>query len=118
MSCIFCQIAEHQQKTELVYENDRLIAFKDINPKARVHLLIVFKKHVASVNELGKKDEKIVGEMVLTARNLAKEFGVDESGYRLIFNVGRGGGQEVDHLHLHLLGGGWLNNGQPGFTDK
>jgi histidine triad (HIT) family protein len=118
MDCIFCQIVQGKQKADVVYGNDKLIAFKDINPKANVHLLVVSKKHITSVNELENKDKGTVGEMVLAAKSLAKEFGIDQSGYRLVFNVGRGGGQIVDHLHLHLLGGGFLNNGQPGFTDN
>ena len=98
MSCIFCQIAEHKQKAEIVYEDDRIIAFKDINPKANIHLLIVYKKHIVSINELKEGDKELVGEMILTAKNLAKKSGMAKSGYRLVFNVGRGGGQIVDHL--------------------
>ena len=117
-NCLFCQIAQGKQKAEVVHENAHLIAFKDINPKAKIHFLIVPKKHFTSVNELEDKDREIIGEIILAAKDLAKKFGIAQSGYRLVFNIGRGAGQVVDHLHLHLLGGGFLNHGQPGFTDK
>lgn len=108
MDCIFCQIANHEQQAEAVFENERLIVFRDIHPKAPIHLLIVPKKHIVSVNELGEEDCGLIGEMIFLARGLAKEQGISQSGYRLTINVGRGGGQIIDHLHLHLLGGGDL----------
>ncbi len=104
--CIFCQIASHEQRADIVYEGDDLIAFKDINPKAPVHLLVVPKKHIESINHLSKEDKNLVIKMIFKAKDLAKENDIDKSGYRLTFNVGRGGGQIVDHLHLHLMGGG------------
>lgn len=117
-NCIFCQIVKGDKKDDIVYENEHLVVFKDINPKAKVHLLIVSKKHIVSINKLEDKDKELIGEMVFAAKKMAKEFGVGQSGYRLIFNIGQGGGQIIDHLHLHLLGGDFLNNGQPGFTDN
>ena len=106
MSCLFCQFAQGQKKTEVVYENEELIVFKDINPKALVHLLIVPKKHIKSINELVEKDKDLVSQIIFLAKELAKKQGIAEKGYRLTFNVGRGGGQLIDHLHLHLMGGG------------
>ena len=99
--CIFCQIASKEKKTEVVFENDEFIVFKDINPKARVHLLIVPKKHIHSVAYLEDEDMNLVGRLILTARDVAKKENL--SGYKLLFNVGRDGGQIVDHVHLHLL---------------
>jgi len=104
--CLFCQIANHQQKADIVYENKELIVFKDINPKALVHLLIVPKKHIKSINQLTKEDKDLVSQMIFLAKDLAKKQSIAEKGYRLTFNVGRGGGQLIDHLHLHLMGGG------------
>ncbi len=104
--CLFCQIANHQQKADIVYENEELIVFKDINPKTLVHLLIVPKKHIKSINELIEKDKDLVSQMIFLAKDLAQRQGIAENGYRLTFNVGRGGGQLIDHLHLHLMGGG------------
>ncbi len=109
MECLFCKIAQNQQKADFVYQDDKLAAFKDINPKAPVHLLIVPKKHIKSINHLQEEDREIISEMIFRAKKLAQEQNIAESGYRLIFNVGRGGGQIIDHLHLHLLGGGKIN---------
>lgn len=106
--CIFCQIANHEKEADVVFEDEKIIVFKDINPSAKVHLLIVPKEHIDSVNELKEKHKELMGSLFLTAKKLAKEFGVDESGYKLSVNVGQGGGQLIDHLHLHLMGGGEL----------
>ena len=103
--CIFCQIAEHRQKAEVVFEDGQMIVFRDINPKAPVHLLIVPKKHIDSINHLQEQDRDLVNQMIFLAKKMAREQKV-ENGYKLLFNVGRKGGQLVDHLHLHLLGGG------------
>lgn len=103
--CIFCQIASRQKDDDLVFEDEEIVAFRDIHPKAPVHFLIVPKEHIESINELGEKNKGLVERMVFLARKLAEEYGVSKSGYRLIFNVGRGGGQIIDHLHLHLIGG-------------
>jgi len=107
--CIFCKIAHHQMPTELLYENDRLVVFRDIKPHAPVHWLIVPKKHIRSVNDLQPEDAAIVAEMMTTARDMAKKAGVNESGYKLLFNVEKGGGQVIFHLHLHLIGG-WVRS--------
>jgi len=103
--CIFCKIVNGKTSTKFLFENDNIVVFKDINPHAPVHLLIVPKKHIRSVNDLTKEDEKIVSETIMTGRDMAKQEGVSESGYKLLFNVERGGGQIIFHLHLHLLGG-------------
>lgn len=106
MECLFCQIAHHQQKADIVHEDEKMVVFKDINPKAPVHLLIVPKKHIKSINQLTEKNRDLISQMIFLAKKLAKEEGIAEKGYRLTFNVGRGGGQLIDHLHLHLMGGG------------
>lgn len=103
--CLFCKIASGEMDTKFVYQNDNLVAFKDINPKAPVHILIVPKKHIPTINDLEITDTPLVGNMIQTAKLIAKEQGIAEEGYRLVFNVGEKGGQEVKHIHLHLMGG-------------
>ena len=103
--CTFCRIVNGETETEFLFENDTVIVFKDINPNAPVHLLIVPKKHIRSINDLADKDREIVSDMIFTARKMAAEAGVSKSGYRIFFNVERGGGQVIFHLHLHLVGG-------------
>lgn len=105
--CIFCSIAQEKTPTELIYKNQNLVVFKDIKPHAPVHLLIVPKQHIRSINDLTAADLPLVSELIMAARNMATEVGVEESGYKLLFNVERGGGQMVFHLHLHLMGG-WI----------
>ena len=103
MDCIFCKIANKEIPKDFVYEDEKIMIFEDINPKAPVHLLIIPKKHIASVDHLGIEDKTLMGEIILTAQKLAKEENL--KGYKLIINVGRKAGQIVDHLHLHLLSG-------------
>ena len=108
--CLFCKIISKEIKADIVYEDDRLLAIKDINPAAPVHLLIIPKIHVASLNEVGIADVELLGHIQLLASHLAEESGVAERGYRLVNNCGEWGGQSVLHLHYHLLGGkqmGW-----------
>ncbi len=107
--CLFCKIANHEQNADIVFENEKIIVFKDINPKALTHLLIVPKKHIDSISELEDIDKKLTSDMIFLAKKLALKHGISKSGYRLTFNVGRGGGQIIDHLHLHLMGGGKIN---------
>jgi len=107
--CIFCKIIKGDIETQFVYEDDEIVAFKDIHPQAPVHLLVVPKKHIPTVNALDESDAPLIGKMVFVAKGLAKDFGVNESGYRLIINVERGGGQLVFHIHMHLVGG-WEND--------
>ena len=103
--CLFCQIAGGETSTEMLYEDDTMVVFKDIKPHAPVHLLIVPKKHIRSANDITEADGPILSAMFMVAKKMAKEQGVAESGYKLLFNVERGGGQVVFHLHLHLIGG-------------
>lgn len=105
MDCLFCQIAQHKIPSEIVYEDEILVAFKDINPKAPVHLLIVPKKHIESIAALEKKDQNLMGEIIFQAKLLAEEFNIAEDGYKLVLNCRKHGGQLIDHIHLHLLGG-------------
>lgn len=103
--CQFCKIINGDTSTQFLYENDTLVVFKDINPHAPVHLLIVPRKHIRSVNDLTQDDKNIVSEMITIARDMAKKESISSSGYKLFFNVERGGGQIIFHLHLHLVGG-------------
>lgn len=104
MDCIFCKIISKQESADIVYEDEQFISFKDINPDAPVHLLVVPKKHIPSVNDLKSKHINLTGKLILTAKKIAEQENIAE-GYKLKFNIGRKGGQLVDHLHLHLLGG-------------
>ena len=103
--CLFCRIIGKKRDADIVYENETLIAFKDRHPHAPVHLLIVPRKHIRSVNDLAPEDKGIVGEMVMKAPEIAKLMSVDRSGYKLQINVERGAGQVVFHLHMHLTAG-------------
>jgi histidine triad (HIT) family protein len=103
--CIFCQIAHGQTDTDILYQSDSLVVFKDINPHAPVHLLLVPKKHIRSVNDVSDADQGILAELILVAKQMAKAHGVAGSGYKLLYNVERGGGQVIFHLHMHLIGG-------------
>jgi histidine triad (HIT) family protein len=110
MDCIFCQIASGKIPSDIVYQDKEIIAFRDINPKAPVHILIIPKKHVASLDQLSQSDTALVGRMVAVASRLAKDEGVAEKGYRLVINCGKEGGQLVPHLHMHFLGGRQLSD--------
>lgn len=101
--CVFCKIVKGEIPADKVTESKDIFAFYDINPKAKVHVLLIPKKHIESVKHLEKSDKEVIGEMFLAAQQIAKEKGLE--GYKLIVNVGREGGQVVDHLHLHLLSG-------------
>lgn len=103
--CIFCQIIKKEIPSPFVFEDEQMVAFKDISPKAPVHLLIVPKKHIESIAKLAEDDKILIGEMIWRAKILAEEQGIAENGYKLVFNCGEHGGQVVKHIHLHLLGG-------------
>ena len=103
--CIFCDIAAGKTDTVFLYEDDRAVVFRDIRPHSPVHLLIVPRRHIRSINDLAESDGDLVGHLVQVARQMAAVDGVNESGYKLLFNVESGGGQVIFHLHLHLLGG-------------
>ena len=106
--CIFCNIVDGKTETEFLYQDETLVVFRDINPHAPVHLLVVPRKHIRSINDLHPGDGPIVSHIILVAKEMAEKESVDKSGYKLLFNVERGGGQLVFHVHLHLLGG-WPN---------
>jgi histidine triad (HIT) family protein len=103
--CIFCKIIRGDQPADFVYQGDAVVAFRDKNPHAPQHLLIVPREHIRSINDLREEDRPVISELFMRAKELAKMLGIDQSGYKLVFNVERGGGQYVFHLHLHLLGG-------------
>ncbi len=103
--CIFCDIVNGLTDTEILYETDDLVVFRDINPHAPVHLLVVPKKHIRSINDLTPTDDPLVSALIATGQRMAQASGIAQSGYKLVFNVERGGGQMIFHLHLHLLGG-------------
>ena len=108
--CLFCKIVSREIPASIVYEDDRLLVFEDITPQAPLHVLVVPKAHVASLNELDPSHDALVGEMVRRAAAIARERGVDASGFRTVFNTNRDAGQTVFHIHLHVLGGrslGW-----------
>ena len=107
MDCIFCKIVKGEIPSTKVFENENVVAFNDIHPKAKVHILIVPKKHIESVKTLKETDKELIGELFLIAKKIAKENKLE--GYKVVVNVGREGGQLVDHLHLHLLSGNVLN---------
>lgn len=106
--CIFCQIAAGKLAAKIEYKDQEIIAFQDINPKAPIHILIIPKKHLSSINNLQAQDAELIGKLVLVAQKIAKEKGIAGSGFRLVFNTGPDSGQIVPHLHLHLLGGNRL----------
>jgi histidine triad (HIT) family protein len=103
--CLFCRIVRHEIPADIVHEDGDLVAFRDINPQAPVHVLIIPKKHIATLNDLTAGDGALVGKLVLAAQALARNEGIAEAGYRTLMNCNVHGGQSVFHLHLHLLGG-------------
>ena len=105
MECIFCKIACRDISANIVYEDDDIIAFHDIDPQAPTHLLIVPKKHIPSMMEIGQEDHGILKRVFSVAQNLARQNNIDNSGFRIVVNTGVDGGQSVSHLHFHLLGG-------------
>ena len=103
--CIFCNIIKGVSPANFIFKNEGLVVFKDINPEAPVHLLVVPRKHIRSINDLKPEDSHIVSDMIMAGKEAAKLSGIKKSGYKLLFNVERGGGQIIFHLHLHLIGG-------------
>ena len=104
-NCTFCKIIRGEKSADFLYQDESLVVFKDIRPHAPVHLLIVPREHIRSMNDLKEKDKDTIFKMIVKAKEMAKKHSIAESGYRLVFNVERGGGQVIFHLHLHLLGG-------------
>ena len=103
--CLFCKIINREIPASIVYEDDRVLAFNDINPQAPLHVLVVPKRHIRSLSDLTEGDDQIVGEVVRRATSIAHERGVAAGGFRTVFNTNRDAGQTVFHIHLHLLGG-------------
>lgn len=103
MDCLFCKIINKEIPTDFIYEDESVLAFADINPKAPVHYLIIPREHIQSIIYLKENHQEIISKLIFAAKNIAEKIGL--RGYRLTFNVGREGGQVIDHLHLHLLGG-------------
>lgn len=104
-NCIFCKIIKGEIPSNKVYEDNEILAFKDINPAAPIHILVIPKKHIASLVEIEEDDEILIGKIYKTINKIAKDQGIDTKGFRVIVNCGEDGGQEVGHLHFHLLAG-------------
>lgn len=105
MASIFTKIINREIPSDIVFENDKVIAFKDINPQAPVHILVVPKKEIATINDIKEEDKELIGEVYLVIGKIAAQLGIAEEGYRVIANCNEYGGQEVFHIHFHLLGG-------------
>jgi len=103
--CVFCNIVNRQLQSEILHETDGLIVIRDIMPKAPVHLLVIPKQHIDSVADLESADQSLVGSLILVAKEMAEHQDIATGGYKLVFNVGKDGGQVVPHIHLHLMGG-------------
>ena len=108
--CLFCKILNGDIPADIVYESDSAIAFRDISPQAPTHVLVIPRKHIATINDLGEEDQEIVGSLYLAAKDIARAEGLSDEGYRAVMNCNEGAGQSVFHIHLHVLGGralGW-----------
>ena len=103
--CLFCKMVSGVIPCDKVHENQNVLAFRDIDPKAPTHILIIPKKHITTLNEINENDQDLLGELLLTAKKIAKDEGIETSGYRTVFNCNSDGGQTVFHIHMHLLGG-------------
>ena len=102
---IFTKIIKREIPAEIVFENDDVLAFKDINPSAPIHILIIPKKQIATINDIEESDAELMGKIILAAKQIAKDNNIDKDGYRLVFNCNENGGQTVFHIHCHLIGG-------------
>jgi histidine triad (HIT) family protein len=107
--CLFCKIVKGEIPAAKVYEDEKTLCFKDINPEAPVHVLVIPKKHISNINEISKEDEEIIGHIFSIIKKVTKELGISESGYRIVSNCNDDGGQTVPHVHFHILGGKKLN---------
>jgi len=107
--CLFCKIIKKEIPADIVYEDSEVLAFKDIHPLAPVHVLIIPKKHIESVDDLSEKDSFLAGKLIITAKKIAEKLKIKGKGYKLLIRTGVDGGQEVPHLHMHLLGGAKLS---------
>ena len=104
-NCLFCEIANGEVESEIVYRDEQVCAFNDINPQAPVHILIIPRKHIEGINVLTQKDKGIIGHILLVAKELSEEKSISEGGFRVLINSGSNAGQVIEHLHFHLLGG-------------
>ena len=111
MDCIFCKIVAGQIPSDVVFTDDKVIAFRDISPMAPVHLLIIPREHIATLNDITEQQTVLIGHMAQVAKQLAKQQGIANKGYRVVINCGPQGGQVVQHLHMHVLGGRDLSGG-------
>lgn len=109
MDCLFCKVASGDIPAKIIYQDDMVVAFDDINPQAPQHKLVIPRKHIATLNDLQTGDTRLVGYMVQTATKLAQELSIDQEGYRMVMNCNAGAGQTVFHIHMHLLGGRTFN---------
>ena len=107
--CIFCKIISGDIPGDIIYQNDDVLVFRDLNPQAPTHVLVIPKKHISTINDLQPEDAELVGKMFLAARKIAKDEGIAEPGYRTVMNCNAGAGQTVFHIHLHVLGGRGMN---------
>ena len=110
MDCLFCKIVAGEIPAELVYESDTAVAFRDINPQAPTHVLVIPRKHIATINDIGDEDHATIGSLYAAAKEIAAQEGIAEDGYRAVMNCNEGAGQTVFHIHLHVIGGrqmGW-----------
>ena len=103
--CLFCQVAAHEKPSKILYEDEQCLVFQDINPKAPVHMLVVPRKHITSLNDAQEEDKVLLGHMLIVAGRMAREQGIDGTGYRTVINTNAEAGQTVFHLHIHILGG-------------
>lgn len=103
--CLFCKILAGDIPADVIYESDSAIAFRDVNPKAPVHVLIIPRKHIATINDLDSSDAAMIGSMIMAAKEIAHEEGLADDGYRVVMNCNQAAGQSVFHIHLHMLGG-------------
>lgn len=106
--CLFCKIVKGEMPKDFVYQDQQIVAFEDIHPLAPVHILIIPKRHIEDIGEITKSDISLMGKLVWVAKKIATDLNISDSGYKLLFRVGKHGGQEVSHIHLHLIGGAEL----------
>ncbi len=104
-NCLFCKMVAGDIKPDVVYEDDSVLAFRDLNPQAPVHILVIPKKHISTINDMSHDDERLIGKLYMAAKKITKQEGISEDGYRAVINCNKDGGQAVYHIHLHLLGG-------------
>jgi len=107
--CIFCKIANKEIPSEIIYEDEEIVGFKDLNPQAPIHFLFISKKHIPTLNDIKKDDAQLIGKIVLRVKETAKKYDLADDGYRVVLNCNKNAGQEVFHIHAHLLGGRVFN---------